>query len=184
MECKAVIKSVFRDFRTGRFILTLGLEGVTQAQLEDLDDKEFRLKLTKWRQKRSLDANAYMWVLLSKMALKLNVPKEELYEQAIMDYSFPAEDENGPIVMTIKSEVEMDKVPGYWKLVARSPDLKWKSMVLLLSSSEFDTKQMSFFLDRIIEEAQELGIDTETPDEIERMKQTWGVNTGASSQGI
>ena len=45
---------------------------------------------------------------------------------------------------------------------------------MIKGSSEYNTAEMSRFIDRIVEEAQELGIETATPDELERMKQEWG----------
>lgn len=45
---------------------------------------------------------------------------------------------------------------------------------MIKGSSEYDTVEMSHFIDRIVEEAKELGIETATPDELERMKQEWG----------
>jgi hypothetical protein len=41
-------------------------------------------------------------------------------------------------------------------------------------SSEFDTKEMSIFIDGIVSEAKELGIQTDTPDQIAKMKALWG----------
>jgi hypothetical protein len=41
-------------------------------------------------------------------------------------------------------------------------------------SSEFDTKEMSIFIDGIVSEAKDLGIRTETPDQIAKMKSLWG----------
>ena len=182
MECKSRLKSIFRDFRTGRFLLTLELEGVTSAQLEGLDDKDLRLTLKKWREKRSLAANAYMWVLVTKIAMELKSTPEEIYEQFIMDYSLPEQDENGYVVITVRGDVDMSRIPGHWKFYQASGDWKWKSYVKMMGSSDFDTKMMSDFLDVVIDQAESLGIETATPDEIERMKQSWGVNTGASSR--
>ena len=45
---------------------------------------------------------------------------------------------------------------------------------MIKGSSEYDSAEMAHFIDRIVEEAQELGIETATPDELERMKQEWG----------
>ena len=39
----------------------------------------------------------------------------------------------------------------------------------------YDTAEMSHFIDRIVEEAKELSVETATPDELERMKQEWHV---------
>lgn len=43
-------------------------------------------------------------------------------------------------------------------------------------SSLYNTKEMSLLIDGVVRECKELGIETETPDEIERMKQEWGIN--------
>ena len=40
-------------------------------------------------------------------------------------------------------------------------------------SSTFDTKEMSVFIDGIVRECKELGIETMTPAELERMKSQW-----------
>ena len=49
----------------------------------------------------------------------------------------------------------------------------YRWFVLLLPSHLMDSKQMSELIDGTVSEAQELGIDTRTPDEIERMKSLW-----------
>ena len=51
----------------------------------------------------------------------------------------------------------------------------YRWFVLLLPSHLMDSKQMSELIDGTVSEAQELGIDTRTPDEIERMKSLWEI---------
>ena len=41
-------------------------------------------------------------------------------------------------------------------------------------SSEFDTREMSIFIDGVVGEAKDLGIQTETPNQIAEMKARWG----------
>lgn len=173
MECKGKIKAIFRDFRTGRFAMTLELEGVTEAQLQELDDKDLRLNLKRWREKRSLDANSYAWVLITEIARKIGSTKEEVYELFIQRNAPWAQDENGYIIITVKAEVDMSRIQGHWKRLKASEDGKWVSYAMLEGSSEFDSQTMSEFIDMIKDEAERLGIDTATPDEIERMKATW-----------
>lgn len=40
-------------------------------------------------------------------------------------------------------------------------------------SSEFDTREMAILIDGVVSEAQELGIQTETPNQIAEMKSRW-----------
>ncbi len=41
-------------------------------------------------------------------------------------------------------------------------------------TSEYSTKEMSVFLDGIISECQEVGVETDTPEQIARYKEEWG----------
>lgn len=41
-------------------------------------------------------------------------------------------------------------------------------------SSKYDTAEMARFIDGIVQECEELGIETESPDELARMKREWG----------
>ena len=49
--------------------------------LEQAKDKQFELK--EYKQKRSLDSNAYCLVLLGKLQDKLHIPKEDIYRDLI-----------------------------------------------------------------------------------------------------
>lgn len=60
------------------------------------------------------------------------------------------------------TEVVPSKIPGC------------QNVIFYYGSSEYDTKQMSRLIDLIIDECKEQGIETLTPDEIARMKASWG----------
>lgn len=49
-------------------------------------EKEYTVTIKQRRKKRSLDANAYMWVLLGKLAEKLRTSSDELYIWFIRQY--------------------------------------------------------------------------------------------------
>ena len=49
------------------------------------DGKEYVVEVKQYRKKRSLDANAYCWVLIDKLAEKLNVSKTEVYRREIKE---------------------------------------------------------------------------------------------------
>ena len=73
--------------------LTFGMDGsqnitVTviedfRAQFDQLKGGEISVEIKKYRKRRSLDANAYAWVLIDKIAATLRVDKLEVYRQAI-----------------------------------------------------------------------------------------------------
>ena len=68
MESKGTLIDVSRDWKTGRLRLTFEFESDVAASIDEIKDKVLRITVKQWRDKRSLDANAYYWVLLSKLA--------------------------------------------------------------------------------------------------------------------
>ena len=64
MEGKGTLKGVALDWSTGKFRLTFEMEQDVSSQLDAVKDKPLRITAKQWKEKRSLDANAYYWVLL------------------------------------------------------------------------------------------------------------------------
>ena len=52
----------------------------------EIKDRLYTTEIKEYREKRSLDANAYMWVLLEKMAASMNTSKDEGYLQMLERY--------------------------------------------------------------------------------------------------
>ncbi len=57
------------------------IEQVIQYLFKQDKTKQYEVKEVK--RKRSLDSNAYAWVLLGKLQDKLHIPKEEIYRDLI-----------------------------------------------------------------------------------------------------
>lgn len=175
METIGKLTGASRTFDGRGIILTFEVDASASGQIENMKkDDLLRIRAVRYKQKRSLDANAYAWALMTKIANHPDVSssKEEVYEQMLQKYGTFYEDEDGFITITVKKSVDMAKVDGHWKYIKDNG--KFASYLMIKGSSEYDTAEMSHFIDRIVEEAQELGIETATPDELERMKQEWG----------
>lgn len=142
-------------------------------KIEEVQDKDIDIEVKVHREKRSLDANAYMWVLADKIADAVNSTKAEVYRKAIREV--------GVFYDMAVLESDVPKAIAVWE----SNGIGWfadefdsklqgcKRIRFYHGSSMYDTKQMSRLIDYIVEEAKEVGIDTKTPDEIERMKNLW-----------
>lgn len=162
IEGKATVTGTARDFKTNKVIISFMFEDFPKEA--DLTG-DLRVTVRRWREKRSLDANAYYWSINSQMARALDTSPEELHEELLQRYGLIDSDDDGYITITVKSKVDMSRIDGHWKLYKLSEDGKWKSYLRIRGTSEYDTAEMSYFLDRVIEEAKELGINTETPDQ-------------------
>ena len=129
MESKARLIDISKDWKSGKFRLTFEVDSFLPNMVDAIKDVCLRLSVKKWKEKRSLDANGYMWVLLSKLSEKLNeqgtgTDPQKLYEHYLRYYGVLAKDEDGHISITIRSRIDIDNVPGHWRLYKKSPDLK------------------------------------------------------------
>jgi len=165
IESKARLVDISKDWETGKFRLTFELEQFLPNMVDTIRDVCLRLSVKKWKEKRSLDANAYYWQLNSQMSRVLNTSPEELHEELLQRYGLLDSDDSGHISITVRSRVDMSRIDGHWKLYKLSRDGKWKSYLRIRGTSEYDSAEMSYFIERVIEEAKELGIQTETPNQ-------------------
>ena len=120
--------------------------------------------------RRSLDANAFLWVILQKMAEVLKTSKDELYLSVLERYGVFT-----PII--VKPEA-VERVKEEWrtcKEIGRGKIGNAEGVQLLCyyGSSTYNTAEMSHLLDGVISEAHEIGIETPTRAEIELMKSDW-----------
>lgn len=141
-------------------------------------EKPLRVKFEVVRPKRSLDANAYMWVLCDKIADAVHITKEEVYRKAIRqvgvwhDGAFVQRDVPQIIRMWSSNGI------GWFVDVFDSRLGGCRKLRLYHGSSLYDSKQMSRLIDYVVDEAKELGIDTATPDEIARLTAAWEESNG------
>lgn len=164
MRCR--LTNVARDMRSKMYLITLATEDVTPLE-EVRQDKDLDVQVKEYRKKRSLDANAYCWLLLTKLANALNSTKEEVYEEMLRRTGFI--DENN--IIAIPDDKEIESYPGHWLYILTEDE--WATYVRIRGSSEYDSKEMSVFIDNIIDECKSQGIETMTPEEIERLKKLW-----------
>lgn len=172
LQLTGKLHSIARDFLTNKIIISL-LVNESDFSTDQIQDN-LDISISKHRKKRSLDANAYAWVLMSKLAALNKTSKEEVYELMLRRYGFPYEDDDGYIVVTVKKSVDMGKIDGHW--LRYKGNESFTSYLMLKGSSEYDTAEMSHFIDGIISECKESGIETLTPTELERMKAAWHLN--------
>ena len=172
MDVTGRITQIAQDFATKNVLVTVLLENTSLQEVQYLKTQEkLSVSMKKWRKKRSLDANAYVWVIMSEIAVVLGTSKEEVYEEMLQRYGVLYKDEDGYITMTVKSIVDMRKIDGHWKRYKDNG--KFTSYIMIKGTSEYDTAEMSRFIDCVVEEAKELDIETLPPDKLERMKLEW-----------
>ena len=141
------------------------------------DGKTVTVEIKTKREGRSLDANAYCWVLCGKIAdtKGLLMKKTDVYKQAIRDYGVTA-------IMPLANNQLKDIIKWHEEsglgnscdVIGASKFAGYTNVMFYYGSSGYDTKQMSVLLDGIVSDAKDLGIQVETPDQLAQMKAMWG----------
>lgn len=129
---------------------------------------EYELK--QYKQKRSLNANNYMWLIADEIAKVLHSTKEEVYRKAVGDVGVFYEIE-------FKSSESMQAFKRIWHSNGTGWLTKSLDEVTLHAykgSSKYNTQEMSRLIDYIVEEAKELGIETKPQEEIDALLKSWG----------
>ena len=133
---------------------------------------EYEIKARKGS--RSLDSNAYAWVLIDKLAAATNIPKSDVYRRAFREVGGNSEivcvkAEAAPMLRKVwesrglgwQTEEDVSKLPGC------------VNVILYYGSSTFDRRQMSRFIDGLIQDAKAVGIETMTPDNLKLLLDSW-----------
>lgn len=147
--------------------------------LSDIEiGKEYDLSIKKKNPKRSLNANNYHWVLCEQLAKKLHTSKYQVHNQLLCDYGTDWLDDEGKhiYIMMKDNDAYLRSETMHYRPTDATEDRNgtmYRWFILLLPSHLMDTAQMSALIDGTVADAKEVGIETRTPDEIERMKSLW-----------
>lgn len=139
-------------------------------------DKEKQFEIKEHKQKRSLNANAYCWTLIGKIAEKIGNTKEDVYREYIRNKGIYQ-------VITVNKKaaptfikIWQDKGLGWICEESENNIEGLIDIVAYYGSSSYNTKQMAAFIDYVVEEAKAQDIETLPPSEIARLKDTWDVS--------
>ena len=147
------------------------IEQVIQYLFKQDKSKKYEVKEVKRR--RSLDSNAYAWVLLGKLQDKLHIPKEDIYKSLIKEIGsyevIPVKNEAverfrqawsknglGWITETTKSKLE-----GFTNVIA------------YYGSSSYNTSEMSRLIELIVQECKQQDIETMTQNDLKSLLESW-----------
>ena len=138
-------------------------------KLNDVKDK-LSIEVKEYRQKRSLNANNYMWELCTKIANTLRTDKDSVYVSMLKRYG------QSQMVSVIKEGADQFKRAIKYYEEAGESTLNGKEFVHIkcyIGSSEYDTKEMSILVDGVVSECKDQGIETMTPQELSALKEAW-----------
>lgn len=137
----------------------------------EMKDRKYVVEIKEYRPQRSLDANAYCWLLIGRLAAKIGSTPLEIYREAIRGVG-----DNFYIMPILDSAVER------WVAIWQHNGIGWlcenlgpskiegyTNVINYYGSSVYDKAQMARLIDIIVEECKEQGIETLTPEELAKL---------------
>lgn len=185
MESKGTLIDVSRDWKTGKMRLTFEFDSDVSAAIDKIKDKLLRITVKLWRDKRSLDANSYYWVLLSRLAEAVGISKPRAHNLMLRKYgqNLVIDSQIAFLVIPDTEEAEETALEAESFHIRPTSQVKqgkdgkmYRTYTALAGSSTYDTKEMSELINGLVSECKEQGIETLTPDELARMMKDYEEN--------
>lgn len=137
--------------------ITFEIEGDFRGQYDKLHAEPVEITVRKWTKRRSLDANAYLWALITKIADALRESKEDIYFDCLKAYG-----QGGAVSVEQKYVEDFCRTYKYHEKLGET-ELNGKTFEhfrFWVGSSEYNTHEMSILIDGVVKEAKNLGIET------------------------
>lgn len=177
---------MFRDIVTGKWNLSFSTDQNIAEAAQIFSGKDIDVKLKQHREKRSLDANAYYWCLLTKLAKIHGWSNAEAHNRMLRDYGQYERVEGQliavPLPDTDQTEREvLSKMEYHLALSPKVTIMKGEAKrvyLLLRGSSTYNTEEMARLIGGLIEECRYSGIpDSEimTPFEKQKLYEQYGI---------
>ena len=146
-----------------------------QWVLDFNEKREYVCEFREYHKTRSLDANAYAWVLMEKLAQAVGSTKEEIYKEAIKNVGVWRDFHNLSAEDAKTLSVAWGLIGTGWvtEQVDYEPDGEHVVMRAYYGSSKYNKKQMARLIDNIVQDCKSVGIETGTPEQLARMKEEW-----------
>ena len=181
-ELTGRIVGLYEDYTTGKALMTIEINEKSTAKAvfnEFNDTAKLSVKVSRYREKRSLNANSYCWVLCSLLSEKMSsskvkYTKEDIYKNAIKelniyrDFTLPPQE-----AYTLQKAWEMLGTGWVTEQVDYSEDGSNVVIRCYYGSSQYNTKQMSRLIDNLAQDCRAVGIETMPQNEIDSLCTEW-----------
>ena len=144
---------------------------------------KINIKLSEHKKGRSLNANAYYWLLIGKLSKALNISTSYCHNVMLRRYGVLETVEETPVYLlfpdTDEAQRKIDEAETYHvkptSNVRTGNDGKlYRTYMLLKGSHQYDTAEMASLISGLRDECYNVGIPVETPDEIANLLSLMG----------
>jgi len=165
MKIKGRLNKIGFDYVYGKHYITLVIDDANMEEVNKLTNRTLLCEIKELAKAKTISQNRYYWELVTKIANEIGSTKDEIYEQMLKDYGTP--------IAEVKAEVAANLTGSDIHYVLSKRGRKYNYYLVVKGISLMTSKEMTVFIEQAINEAKELGIDTDPPGEWERLKALW-----------
>ena len=158
MKAKSLTFKPLADGTAEVVLLTSDRAAYQHLAMLQASEKPLNVEIKQWREKRSLSANSALWLLLGRIANKIESHPDEVYLEMLQRYSHK-------FTHIIAKPEAVEEIKQQWRTVIdMGPlsvnDTEAVQLRCYFGSSTMDSKQFSTLLSGVISECEELGLQT------------------------
>lgn len=172
MRFSGRVVSVSRDWQTDQLNITFSVnEKSAAAEIDKIkEEQKLSIEAVKYRQKRSLSANALLWACLGEIATVLRTDKWDVYLLMLKRY--------GKFTYICVKPNVVEAVKQQWRECEEIGNITLNGqdavqLICYFGSSTYNTQEMSVLLDGVISEMKEIGLQPPMSSEMKRALEEW-----------
>ena len=161
MKAKGRITGIQMPFRSKRPVVSFAVQAEPEA-LEKYMDIDLDISFSRHRNRRSIDANAFLWACLGEIARAINSDTWSIYLYMLERY--------GKFTHILVKPEAVEQVRQVWretKIVGEKDGMI--QMLCFFGSSTYNTKEFSQLLDGVVSEMKEMHLETPPDEEMKRL---------------
>lgn len=151
---RGTITNLTVDYVTHETIITAKVRALP-AQIEPLMGSDVEIKLSKWRERRGLDANALYWACVGEIAAATRRSREEIHKELLKSY--------GVYTYVVVRPEAVERLQKEWRATEVLGEInvngqKGIQCLCFYGSHTYNTAEFSRLLDGVKQEMEQLGI--------------------------
>ena len=161
MKAKGRITGIQVPFRSKRPVVSFEVQAEPEA-LEKYMDIGLDISFSRHRNRRSIDANAFLWACLGEIARAINSDTWSVYLYMLERY--------GKFTHILVKPEAVEQVRQVWretKIVGEKDGMI--QMLCFFGSSTYNTKEFSQLLNGVVSEMKEMHLETPPDEEMKRL---------------
>jgi len=168
IEEKGQLTDVSRSF-DGKIRLTFDFEDFPKTAIDSLQG-DLRINIKQWKESRSKNANALLWLCIGEIAKRLRADKWEVYLKLLRRY--------GQYTYLCTKPAAVPMVKKQWRECEEIGEININGepatqLLCYFGSHTYDTEEFAYLLDGTMNEMKELGIPMPSDERAKQLLKAW-----------